>query len=100
MKITYKEDSYKCDIWYACGDGHYCNECADALRKAEPIDLTKAVIGEKFLTRSGKEATLINILNDRKRGFVFADSLQVWSTSRNGFVNTILSSNDIIKKIE
>lgn len=116
MRIIYKKYGYKCNI---CGkkseqtksanppigwmefdcDCHYCNECVDTIMKAEPIDLTKAVIGEKFLTRSGKEATLINIMQYYKRPYVFADNTHVWSTLWNGFVNSI-NIDDIVKKIE
>lgn len=114
MKRTITKYIFRCD---SCGketnprftvpDGwkdlphgiHFCDKCANAREHSERIELDKAVIGDKFLTRAGREATLINILQHHKRPYVFADSTHVWSTLWNGFVAGI-SPDDIIKKID
>ena len=117
MKITYKEYIFKCNI---CGkmseqtispnrpigwmefdfDIHYCDECADTIGESEAINLQKAVQGDKFLTRSGKEAHLVNIMQGHKRPYVFADSEHAWCTSWNGFVSSTIMPYDIVKKLK
>ena len=77
---------------------HFCDKCANAHEHSERIELMEAVVGDKFLTRAGREATLINIMQYHKRPYVFADNTHVWSTLANGFVDDI-HPDDIIKKI-
>lgn len=114
MKLDVRKFIYKCN---SCGkeagprftvpdnwkelpyEIHFCDKCANAREHSERIELDKAVVGDKFLTRAGREATLINILQFRKRPYVFADDTHVWSTLWNGFVDDI-DPDDIVKKID
>lgn len=115
MKITVRKFIFKCN---SCGketnprftlpDGwkdlpyeiHFCDKCANAREHSERIELGKAVLGDKFLTRAGREATLINILQFHKRPYVFADSTHVWSALWNGFAGSSIDPDDIVKKID
>lgn len=114
MKISDTKYRYKCNccgklskLVYECPKGwkslpysvHYCPECINKRQESEAINLINAVIGDKFLTRAGKEAILINVLNGHKNNYVFADDSHVWATLSNGFVSTV-TADDIIKKIK
>ena len=68
-----------------------------------PIDCTKMKVGDKAVTRGGREATLIHVLSLRDRKYVFSiedEYVCCFFENGNNFGGMIATNDDLFEIVE